>query len=166
MPGGRGLRRLCKDNIWVYPSPPFYRPLLLAIKADDWVSIFPGVLSFMTYSITGPSELNIHHELFIPLLFFFLFFSFYKATWDTFASGLEVEMTPCTQWLLSCDFKDTRKHNKRGHVWVHWRNHSLGSVAWDGDMGRCGHIVFRTVSIFLGTRRWQWQPTETQPELR
>lgn len=89
------------------------------------------------HSTTGPSELNIHYELFIPLLLFFFsfLFSFYKATWDTFASGLEVEMTPCTQWLLSCDFKDTRKHNKRGHVWVHWRNHSLGWLGMGIRMG-------------------------------
>lgn len=142
-----GWRDSAKTTFGSFRLLPSIGPLLLTIKTDDWVYIIPGVLFFMTFHNWTVRAKHSLWTFYPSSSFFFFSFSFYKATWDTFASGLEVEMTPRTQWLLSCDFKDTRKHNKRGHVWVHWRNHSLGWLGMGVRMGTA--TLYSQWSLFV-----------------
>lgn len=63
------------------------------------------------------------------------------------------EGSSCTQWLLSCYFKDIRRPGKGSCLsalgepfsWVRW----VGNEDRDGK----GHISFHVASSFLGTWR-------------
>lgn len=80
----------------------------------------------MTYSKIGLNwqKLNIHYELL-----------FYKATWDRFASGLEVEKVPVAPNGCYLVTLKTSGDLARGHVWVLWGNLSLGSGGWGMRIG-------------------------------
>lgn len=128
----------CKrPHFSVLPSPPSSPspPAPNLKQATASATPVSDLLFSMTYSKIGLhwSKLNIHYELL-----------FYKATWDRFASGLEVEMVlhaPNGCYLAA---SKTPGDVTRGHVWVRWGNFPLGPDGLGTGQGREGpHFISR-----------------------
>lgn len=127
-----GMRRLLSHFSPSF-SPLFSSSCSQFKQTSAFPTPVPGLLFFMTYSMIGlnRSKLNIHYEL--------LFFFFYKATWDRFASGLEIGMVPHTPGGVIWGLEKHQEMWPGGHMW-RWGTFLLG-----GGQEEMGHTAFRVV---------------------
>jgi hypothetical protein len=150
-PPGRGdFKKTTSESFLLsYPSCSEFKQTTTAFPTSvpDWLFV-------MTCSMIGfnQSKLNIHYERLS-----------HKATRDIcFRAGSRDVPYPNGCCLVTSKTpgemtRVTSECTGEPSSWARW----VGNGARDGR----SHIAFHVASIFLGTWRWQWQPTETQPEL-